>query len=188
MKKLYALLIVSLFILGGCSDNKSENASQNSADSTQPSTVEVLIPLYEPDVQYSVPYGFERTSTQSNQTAYLKDDASVIINEDFLTQDTMSLKAYVEYSEELYMKSTDKYEVISREDLSINGFELKILEFVYELNGENGTLSKTCMVGFYSDTENNSDKIYVVTCKADTENYSTYKDDFMKTIKSIRAK
>lgn len=182
MKRFYALLSVLIFMLCGCS---SENP-QSSAEVSQETTETILIPLYEPEIDFYIPSDFQRTSTENNQTAYICSDASIIVNEDFQPENVTGLNSYVTYSEELYKAFTDKYEVLSRKETNINGLDAILLEFVYELDGENGTLSKTCLVGFYLEEQPSIQRFYIVTCKADTENYDSYKNEFLKTVQSVK--
>jgi len=182
MKKLCiipALLSVLIFMLFGC-ETVPNTSKENS---------EIMIPLYGPDINFSIPEKFSQTSTEKNNTAYICDNASVIINQDYLTEKVSGLHAYVAYSKELYQKITDKYTEISQEESDINGMDGIITEFSYDINGkDNNTLSMTCLVGFYSDPVNKPNNIYIVTCKSDSESYPDFKDDFLNIIQSVSLK
>lgn len=179
MKKLYiipALLLVLIFMLCGCEKVPKSNSGNS----------EIMLPLFEPDIKFSIPESFSQTSTEKNNTAYVCKNASIIVNEDNLSQEVPGLHAYVTYSKELYKSITDDYNEINEEKAEINGLETVITEFAYEIKGESGVLSMNCIVGFYCDPVNKPMKIYIVTCKSDSESYPDYRDDFIKTIQSVR--
>lgn len=182
MKKLCiipALLSVLIFMLFGC--ETVPNASKGNS--------EIMIPLYQPDISFSIPEKFSQTSTEKNNTAYICDNASVIVNQDYLTEKVSGLHAYVSYSKELYQKITDKYSEINQEESEINGMNRIITEFNYDINGKNNsTLSMTCLVGFYSDPVNKPNNVYIVTCKSDSESYPDFKNDFLNIIESVSLK
>jgi len=179
MKKFFiipALLSVLIFMLCGC----------DTVPNTSSGTSEIMIPLFEPDIDFSIPESFSQTSTENNNTAYICENASIIVNEDKLTESVPTLSAYATYSKETYQKITDSFEIISEDkNQNINGLDSTVIEFNYGINDENDTLSMTCMVGFYCDPINRPGKIFIVTCKSDSESYPDYKDDFFKTIKSV---
>lgn len=178
MKKfciLPALLSVLIFMLCGC--ETVPNTAQNSQ--------EIMIPLSQPDISFYIPPSFSETSTENNDTAYISGNASIIINKDKLSEKVSGLHSYVTYSKELYQNVTDKYTQINEEDTSINGLDCIVTEFTYEIIGKKDNLSMTCLVGFYNDPINKPNNIYIVTCKADSETYPNYRDDFLNTINSV---
>lgn len=180
MRKLYilpALISVLIFMLCGC-ETVPNTSSGNS---------EIMLPLSEPDIDFSIPDSFSVTSTESNNNAYICDNASIIVNEDYLSESVSSLTAYVTYSKELYQSITDKYTEINQEELNINGLEGIVTEFDYEINGENDVLSMSCIVGFFNDPINKPATVYVITCKSDSESYPDFRDSFIDTIRSVKA-
>lgn len=175
-----ALLSVLIFMLCGCDTVPSFSGESEVS--------EIMIPLSQPDLDFSIPQSFSETSTENNNKAYICDTASIIINDDKLNELVPNLTEYVKYSKELYRSATDKYTQISEEETTVNGLDAVITEFVYEINGTSDILSMQCIVGFLYDSSEDDKKIYVVTCKSDLESYPDYKDGFMKTIKSIKLK
>ncbi len=179
MRKLYilpALISVLIFMLCGC-ETVPNTSSGNS---------EIMLPLFEPDIDFSIPDSFSATSTESNNTAYICDNASIIVNEDYLSESVSSLNAYVAYSKELYQSITDKYTEINQEEININGLKGIVTEFDYEINGKNDVLSMSCIVGFFNDQINNPSTVYVITCKSDSESYPDFRDSFIDTIRSVK--
>ncbi len=180
MKKLYrifpALISVLIFMLCGC-----ESVPKNSSVVS-----EVMLPLSEPDIDFSIPEKFSLTSTASNSNAYVCGNASIIVNEDSLSEKVSSLNAYVTYSKELYQSVADKYTEKNQEEISLNGLDGIITEFDYEINGKEDTLSMSCVVGFFNDPVNKPSEIYIVTCKSDSESYSDFRNSFLNTIKSVK--
>lgn len=179
MKKLYvipALISVLIFMLCGC----------EIVPNTSSSNSEIMLPLFEPDIEFSIPDSFSATSTESNSTAYICDNASIIVNEDYLSESVPSLNAYVTYSKELYQSVADKYTEINQENIDINGLKGIVTEFDYEINGKKDTLSMSCIVGFFNDPINKPSTVYIITCKSDSESYPDFRDDFINTIRSVK--
>lgn len=182
MKKLIAAaaaLCMAITCFVGCSDKKD-----NSASSDESSIIEVMIPLEMPDINISVPEDYEETSTDSNDTVYIKNDASIIVNSDVFTEAYGTTEEYVEFAIETYKTYSDEVEILSHEKTEIADADGELLEFIYSLNTENGVFSKYCMVGYFSDGE----KMYLVTCKADADKYEGYREEFLKVIDSVSFK
>lgn len=171
-----AALCIAAACFAGCSDKKSE------ADDS--SIIEVMVPLEMPDINISIPEDFEETSTESNETVYVRDDASIIVNSDVFTEAYDTPEEYVEYAIETYKTYSDEFEIISREKINAADNEGELLEFTYSLNTDNGVFSKYCMVAYFSDGE----KMYLVTCKADVDTYMGYREDFLCVIASVMLK
>ncbi len=72
-------------------------------------------------------------------------------------------------------------EILGREKYGENG---ELLEYIYKLNTDNGVFSKYCMVGFFTDGE----QLYLVSCKADTDTYTEYRDEFLDVMASVALK
>ena len=73
MKKTFALimaLMMSVSAFTGCK-NKEESSSEEES-----SILEVMIPLEMPDIEIEIPDSYEITSTQNNNTVYVKEDAA----------------------------------------------------------------------------------------------------------------
>lgn len=183
MRKFYLFTLavtVAITVLCGCSDKKSSSSS-NEAES---SISEIMIPLQMPDINVSVPETYEKTSTESNSTVYIKDNASIIVNEDSYTDQYKNIDEYVNFAVETYEKYSDEYEEINRETMTVGDINIELLEYTYSLNTDNGKFSKSCMTAFFTDDE----KIYLVTCKDDNESYSSNRDEFLDIVKSISFK
>lgn len=180
MRKIHifpALLSVLIFMLCGC-QTVPNTSSENS---------EIMLSLFEPDIGFSIPESFSQTSTDKNDRAYVCDNASIIVNQDYLSQKVTGLNAYVTYSKELYQSVTDKYTEINQEQTEINGMDAIITEFSYDIDGKNNdSLSMTCIVGFYNDPINKPGSIYIVTCKSDSESYPDFRDNFLAVLNSVR--
>lgn len=178
MKKVLTLLAVSgmfLACMSGCGDKKQEDGAKSESG-----TPEIMIPLKMPDIDIFIPGDYEETSTESNSTVYIKDDASIIVNSDAFTEDYKTLDEYVEYAIETYQTYSDEVEFLESEDRN----DGKLLEFIYSLNTENGVFSKYCMTAYFSDGE----QIFLVTCKADVGTYEKYRDEFLNVVDSVKLK
>lgn len=176
MKKILTLAAVSALILScmsGCGDKKNESAAESSIP-------EIMIPLEMPDIDISIPEDYEETSTESNSTVYIKNDASIIVNSDVFTDDYKTLDEYVEHAIDTYQTYSDSIDILSRSEYG----DGQLLEFIYSLNTENGMFSKYCMTAYFTD----GDLVYLVTCKADTDTYKNYHDQFLSVVDSVKLK
>ncbi len=66
-------------------DESSEKSNVSTEPTTETATMEVIIPLEMPDIDISIPAGYQETSTENNSVVYIKDDASIILNSDKFT-------------------------------------------------------------------------------------------------------
>lgn len=182
MKKIMTVSIaicLSAILFCGCSSENKE--SDNTQDSI---ALEVMFPLDMPDIDITIPDSYQVTSTESNSTVYVKDDASIIVNEDSLADSNTTLEQYVEYAISTYETYSDKVEVLSNESINAKDTDGTLLEFIYSLETENGIFSKYCMTAFFAD----GDKVYLVTCKADTDTYTSYREEFLNVVESVKIK
>ncbi len=180
MKKtaiLLAALILSSSCFAGCKE-KSDKASESS------SMLEVMKPLEMPDVDITIPETYEKSSTASNDTVFIRDDASVIVNEDVFNENYSTLDEYVNFAIDTYKMFSSTVEILVDESITVDGLNGRIVEYIYTLETENGTFSKYCMTTFFTDDE----KIYLITCKADSDKYEGYHEEFMGIVNSFALK
>lgn len=171
------LMAALLSISTGCG-SKSESLHDES------SVTEVMIPLRMPDINFTVPEGFVSDSSEYNSQFYVRDDASIIINSDKFTEQYSTADEFADYALTVYESYCSRMTVNSREKIDVNGIEMTLIEYTYEIDSENGTLSMTNMVGFFADEE----CPYLITCKSLTDTYEANRSDFLNTVKSISFK
>ena len=179
MKRTAALIAAIMLVLScfsGCG-GKERSASESSLP-------EVMKKLKAPDITIEIPGSYETTSTDSNKTVYVKDDASIIVNSDKLPENCDGLDSYVDYALKTYTEYSDNIEILKNEPVDANGNIGNVLEYVYTINSENGAFSKYCMVGFFIGDE----QIYLITCKADPDNADKYRDEFTSVVQSFDLK
>lgn len=182
MKRIFAVLsalCMTAFCFAGCFEKKEDSALSDDS-----SVIEIMIPLEMPDINISIPEDYEETSTDSNDTVYVKDDASIIVNSDIFTDSYGTVSEYAAFALETYKTYSDSVEIIAQEQKTVAATDGELLEFIYSLNTENGVFSKYCMVAYFSDGE----KMYLVTCKADTDTYESYREEFISVINSVSFK
>jgi hypothetical protein len=173
MKRILLCIATALMLCAvSCGEKQSESQTDDES-----SIETVMIPLEMPDIDISIPEDYEETSTENNSTVYVRNDASIIVNSDEFTEEYQTLDEYVSYAESIYRTYSDNVEILGNDER--NGGH--ITEFIYSLNSENGVFSKYCMVAYFTDGE----KIYIVTCKADSDTYSDYRDEFLDVIDSV---
>ncbi len=175
MNKVFTAFIaccVAVCSLSGCNGKKEDSNSQDNSSIT-----EVMIPLEMPDIQISIPEDYQETSTDRNEKVYIKNDASIIVNSDSFTENYKTLDEYISFAEKTFKQYSDDFELLDRQERN-NG---KIIEYIYCLYTENGTFSKYCMTSFFTDGK----QIYLITCKADSDKYQNYRDEFLGVTDSI---
>lgn len=168
-------LILSAGCLVSCGKKKEESAAYND------SLPEVVMPLQMPDVNIAIPEKYEKKSTDSNDTVFVYNDASIIVNSDKFKDDCNTLDAYVERAIDIYKKCSDDIEFLKNEPITAVNIDGKLVEYIYTLNTDNGSFKKYVMAAFFSDEE----KVYLITCKADPDNYQSYHEEFIDVVKSF---
>ncbi len=180
MKKFLAILIIISMTLCGCT--KSHCNTSKTPDSSMD---EIIVPLKMPDININIPDKFKKSSTEINETVFICNDASVIINSDKLPENVKTSDDYADYAIKHYTDMTDSLKVISRSVVnSDSGTKITQVEFTYSVSTNNGKLTKTCIAGYFVD----SDTIYMITCKSDNNTYQSFKSDFLGIIKSAGLK
>ncbi len=172
-------LLLSVSCLAGCKDKDNKGS-----ESSESSMLEVMKPLEMPDVDITIPEGYEKSSTQSNDTVFIKNDASVIVNEDVYTENYSTLDEYVAFAIDTYKMFSSTVEILVDDEITVDGLDGRIVEYIYTLDTENGTFSKYCMTVFLTDGE----KLYLITCKADSDKYQGYHDEFMGIVNGFALK
>lgn len=171
MKKLLTFLIpavLAAMCLTGCS-GKSDSVSESS------SIPEVKKQLQMPDVEIDIPDSYEKSSTENNEIVYLKDDISVIVNEDVFTEGYKTKEEYIAHAKDVYAQYSDTLEILGESELKADGITGTVLEYIYTLKTDSGLFSKYCMTVFFTDGE----KMYLVTFKADSDKYENYREEFL---------
>ena len=169
--KLYLnlILVVLLIFMTGC----------NVLEANEEITSYKALPL--PDLFVDVPEDFQKTSSEFYEEYYICDDASIIITED--TREKQYISAY-DYSIQAlveYRNMTSSLEILSNEAISTNqNFTVQTLEFDYTIGDENDSAKLTCFVGYLTD----GSSMYIITCKANTETYQNYRDEFLSVLQS----
>lgn len=173
MKRLIALLTVCTLCFTGCS-----------AQDTQESTAETTVPVYKalplPELYVEVPEHFETTSSDFYEEYYICEDASIIITQDRAGAPYSSIYDYATSALAEYQKVTSELELMNMEIVQSDKVAVQVMEFSYTIGDEEASISKTCMVGYLTDT----DSMYIITCKSDHGTYETFRDDFLTVITS----
>ncbi len=173
MKRLIAILSVCMLCFAGCS-------TQDAQESTAETTVPVYKALPLPDLYVEVPEHFETTSSEFYEEYYICEDASIIMTQDMKGAPYSSVYDYATSALAEYQKVTSELELLNMEQVQAGNAAVQLMEFTYTIGDEEASISKTCMVGYLTDTRS----MYIITCKSDLETYDTYRDDFLTVITS----
>lgn len=173
MKRLTALLMVCAVCFAECGTQEA----QNSVEETQESIFKAL-PL--PKLYLEIPERFSTTSSEFYEEYYICDDASIIVTED--TKDA-PYKSVYDYSVSAlveYQNITTEFELLHEELIEAGPIGVQVMEFNYGIGEGDSIIRKTCMVGYLTD----SDSMYIITCKSDTDTYEGFRDDFISVLSS----
>lgn len=175
MKKLTALLLAGMLCFTGCSTLEQAD----SVAETEPPMFRAL-PL--PDLYVEIPERFSTTSSTFYEEYYICEDASIIVTQDTENPPYASVEDYSVKALNEYKSVTQELEFLSSEMIYAGTAAVQTLEFNYTLSNDTGTVEKTCLVGYMTDTES----MYIITCKSDKATYQEYREDFLRVIQSAR--
>lgn len=173
MKRLTALLLAAAAVFCGC---QTSEAAEDSTAATE--AVYKALPL--PELFMSVPERFSVTSSQFYEEYYICEDASIIVTQDVKDAPYSSVYDYAVNALTEYQNITTELELLHNELLYAGSVAVQTLEFNYTLGEGEDALRLTCMTGYLTDT----DSMYIITCKCNTDNYESYREDFLTAITS----
>lgn len=173
MKRITALLLACSLCFAGCTAQESpENLEETAAP------VFKALPL--PDLYLEIPERFTTTSSQFYEEYYICEDASIIVTQDMENPPYSSVEDYSISALNEYEAITDDLEFLRSEMVYAGKIAVQVMEFNYTVSNDTGSVSKTCMVGYLTNTVS----MYIITCKSDVDTYEEYRDDFLSVITS----
>lgn len=175
MKRITALLLAGMLCFAGCSTQE-----------TTESVTETESPMFKalplPDLYLEVPERFSTTSSQFYEEYYICEDASIIVTQDTSNPPYSSVENYSVTALNEYKSVTQELKFIGSEMIYAGDVAAQTMEFTYTLSNDTGSVEKTCLVGYMTNT----DSMYIITCKSDADTYQEYRDDFLRVIQSAR--
>ena len=174
MKRMLIGLLACTLCLCGCGSNGAESDSI-----VETEVVYQALPL--PDLLIDIPNRFSKTSSEFYEEYYICEDASIIVTQDtedapYSSVEDYSIKALVEYQSITTDLTVKNDEIIHARDIGV-----QILEFDYTIGEGDQSLTKSCMVGYLTDSQS----MFIVTCKSNPETYDNYREDFLAALQSV---
>jgi len=137
-----------------------------------------------PGLYLMVPDDYTETSNTTGNVSdfvlYHKDDSRIKLTYEYSDND---LNNYSINAIDQYRNITDEFKITKEynEKLS-DSTEIHVTEFDYSLKTSNGMLSFSCLSGIIIG----NGRAYVLTCTCNVGNYEKYRDDFVRTYKTMR--
>jgi hypothetical protein len=176
MKKISALLAVCVLFLTGCNTMVTDSNS-----SEQEETVNVYQALPLPDLLLDIPDSYETTSSQYYEEYYISGDASIIVTEDTADAPYSSSYDYAISALVEYRNTTSSLELLDNGVVYAGGIAVQTLEFTYTIGEGEDCITKTCMVGYLTNTNT----MYIITCKSDVDTYEEHHAEFTSVMQSV---
>lgn len=173
LKKLILVSVLFLLLLSGCTTAET--------DSQPEEPIMMYQKLALPDLIISIPENYQTTSSKAYEEYYICEDASIIITEDTAQPYYSSAYDYAVSALNEYEKITSSLEFLGNETLDSGcDYKIQTMEFNYTLGEGEQRPALTCLVGYLTD----SASMYIITCKSNTETYSSHREEFRQVLQS----
>lgn len=178
---LAVVLVMALLML--VLPRADRHADESSAENSLAEIDMLIVPSEMPEgISMSVPDDFTETASQYYKKYYVRDDASIIVTGEKMEFQYAEVDSYTDSVIKQYQEAVDEFQIISDESLIISGTHARLLEFTYAIVGSETRQDLECSTLIMMK----GDRVYLVTCKSNRENYAKYRDRFRMTMNSIR--
>ena len=178
------IVVMGLFTAASANLHRRKNPGTPAEETTAPPAVtrEIIVASKMPErISMDIPAGFSETSSDFYDCYYIREDASIITTGEEKSV-PVRLSDYSDSVLKQYQDTADGFELESDQNLQIGGKEARVFEFRYDIGkGENARRMR-CMSGVFVDGHG----VFIVTCKSRYETYGAYRDDFVKTVQSVK--
>lgn len=180
---LLAAVVLVILILGIMTLTGRHSAGSGDSSSAVISGTEILIvPSAMPDrFRMQVDPAFTVTKSDYYDKYYVCNDASVIVTGETLNIYGQEVGSYGDSVLQQYQDTADGFTLLSDETVPVAKTDCRVLEFTYEIRGEETVQKMECTTAILIKDE----RVYLVTCKSRMENYSGYRQTFRRMIESI---
>ncbi len=129
-------------------------------------------------IRIYVPDDYEMTSNQYNTYYHKNEESMIYLTHDDSKNDLENLSLNVQAD---YAKETDNFDLKKNSKVSQNGVDLCVMEYDYEIETTDVTYKKSGMTIICVA----NGEAYFVTCATDQDKYEQYRDDYVRTYKTI---
>ncbi len=187
--KLLTALLVALIVAFGMGvlmlilPRTAKEQEESSEESSLANTELLVVAADMPEgISIQVPDEFTETASQYYKKYYVKDDASIIISGEKMEFSYAEVDSYTESVVMQYQEAVDEFELISDESITVSGSHARLLEFTYAIVGSESRQDLECTTAIMMK----GDRVYLVTCKSNRENYDKYREKFRMIMNSIQ--
>lgn len=178
---LAVVLVMALLML--VLPRADRHADESSAENSLAEIDMLIVPSEMPEgITMSVPDDFTETASQYYKKYYVRDDASIIVTGEKMEFKYAEVDSYTDSVILQYREAVDEFQIISDESITVSGTHARLLEFTYAIVGSEARQDLECSTLIMMK----GDRVYLVTCKSNRENYSKYRDRFRMIMNSIQ--
>lgn len=172
------IVLVALIIGGVIFLPKLINADSDNISYDELITNMQLYDDYDLKIHIYVPDYYEKTSNQYNTYYHKNEESMIYLTHEKTSNDLENLSLSVQAD---YAKQTDNFNLKKNSKVSQFGTDLCVMEYDYEIKTTDVTYKKSGMtILCISDGE-----AYILTCVTDQDKYEQYRDDYVRTYKTI---
>ncbi|MDO5560717.1 MAG: hypothetical protein Q4F95_14140 [Oscillospiraceae bacterium] len=126
-----------------------------------------------------VPDDYTENEEEYFDVSYKKSDARIGLTWEETDNDIVN---YSSNAIDQYKSIADGFTLIDEHDEDISGTAVHVVEFGYMLSLDSGDKNYSCIAAYAL----NGKTAYVLTCTCEADNFSTYRDDFVRTYRTMQ--
>lgn len=171
------LLIAGMSWLKGGSETAEESSSPDSDISEI-----IVVPAEMPGgITLDIPAGFEETSSAYYDKYYVKNDASIIVTGEELTDYSMNGERYIEEVKKQYEQSAPDFKISSEDTFQVSGVTGYLIEFSYSIPVEDNHVQMGCLTAVVVK----EGFAYIITCKSHRDTFPNHNNAFRKILATM---
>ena len=171
---LVALIIGGVIFLPKLINDDSDNISYDELTKNMQ-----LYDDYDLKIHIYVPDDYEKTSNQYNIYYHKNEESMIYLTHEKTSNDLENLSLSIQAGYET--QTENSFNLKKNEKVSQFGTDLCVMEYDYEIKTTDVTYKKSGMTILCIS----NGEAYIITCAADQDKYEQYRDDYVKTYKTI---
>lgn len=171
------LLIAGISTLQGGHTEETESSAQEFAESEV-----IVVPTEMPSgITLDIPEGFSETASPYCDKYYEKNDATIIITGEELSDYNLNTARYTENVKKTYEQSADNFQLFSEDSFETSNTTCSLLEFTYSVTLQDRVQQMECLTAVAVK----EGRVYIVTCKSHRDTYPSYANQFRQMLSSM---